>query len=75
MSMAWTFTVTKLAIGDLNMITAFLFVILLGLGIDFGIHIFARYREARRRGMDIEHALTETIVHTGSANCCIEWPS
>ena len=67
MGLAGTFGVTYLVIGSLNMITVGLFAILFGLGIDFGIHIFARYREARRRGMDIEHALTETIVHTGSA--------
>ena len=67
MSLAWTFGVTYLAIGSLNMITVGLFAILFGLGIDFGIHIFARYREARRRGTDIQEALTETVVHTGSA--------
>ena len=67
MSLAWTFGMTYLFIGSLNMITVGLFAILFGLGIDFGIHIFARYREARRRGTDVEHALTETVVHTGSA--------
>ena len=46
MSLTWTFGVTYLAIGSLNMITVGLFAILFGLGIDFGIHIFARYREA-----------------------------
>jgi len=67
MGLSWTFGITYLVIGSLNMITVGLFAILFGLGIDFGIHIFARYREARRRGMDIEPALTETVVHTGSA--------
>ncbi len=67
MSLTWTFGVTYLAIGSLNMITVGLFAILFGLGIDFGIHIFARYREAHRRGMDIEQALTVTVRHTGKA--------
>ena len=67
MSLSWTFGVTYLVIGNLNQITVCLFAILFGLGIDFGIHIFARYREARRRGMDIEQALVETVCHTGSA--------
>ncbi len=67
MSLCWTFSVTYLVIGSLNMITVGLFAILFGLGIDFGIHIFARYREARRRGTEVEEALTETVVHTGSA--------
>ena len=67
MSLAWTFGLTKIVIGNLNQITVCLFAILFGLGIDFGIHIFARYREARRRGMGTEDALVETVVHTGSA--------
>ncbi len=67
MSLSWTFGVTYLAVGSLNMITVGLFAILFGLGIDFGIHIFARYREARRRGVGIEEALSETVVHTGGA--------
>lgn len=67
MSIAWTFGITKLAIGNLNMITAGMFAIIFGLGIDFGIHVFARYREARRRGLDVEEALNETVSQTGSA--------
>ena len=67
MSLSWTFGLTKLVIGNLNQITVCLFAILFGLGIDFGIHIFARYREARRRGMATEDALVETVCHTGSA--------
>ena len=67
MSLSWTFGVTYLVIGNLNQITVCLFAILFGLGIDFGIHVFARYREARRRGLGIEPALIETVCHTGSA--------
>ena len=67
MSLSWTFGLTKIVIGNLNQITVCLFAILFGLGIDFGIHIFARYREARRRGKSTEDALVETVVHTGSA--------
>ena len=67
MSLSWTFGLTYLVIGNLNQITVGLFAILFGLGIDFGIHIFARYREARRRGMETERALSETVCQTGSA--------
>ena len=67
MSLCWTFGATYWVIGNLNQITVGLFAILFGLGIDFGIHIFARYREARRRGLDVEKALSETVCHTGSA--------
>ena len=67
MSLTWTFGLTQIAIGNLNQITVGLFAILFGLGIDFGIHIFARYREARRRGSDPFAALDETIASTGRA--------
>ncbi len=67
MGVSWTFGLTYLVIDHLNLITVGLFAILFGLGIDFGIHIFARYREARRRGIDVEEALSETICHTGRA--------
>ena len=67
MSLSWTFALTWLVIGNLNQITVCLFAILFGLGIDFGIHIFARYREARRRGLETEAALVETVCQTGSA--------
>ena len=67
MSLSWTFGLTYLVIGNLNQITVCLFAILFGLGIDFGIHIFARYRECMRRGMTVEQSLVETIVQTGSA--------
>ena len=67
MSLSWTFALTWLVIGNLNQITVCLFAILFGLGIDFGIHIFARYREARRRGLETADALVETVCQTGSA--------
>ena len=67
MSLSWTFGLTYLVIGNLNQITVCLFAILFGLGIDFGIHIFARYRESRRRDMSVEDSLVKTIVQTGTA--------
>lgn len=37
--------------GALNLVSAFIFAVLLGLGVDFGIHILARYQAERRRGL------------------------
>jgi hypothetical protein len=54
---AWTFGVTQLVIGNLNMATGFLFTIVAGNGINFGIIYMARYLEARRAGEDIGRAL------------------
>lgn len=66
-SLAWTFGVTYVVIGNLNTITGFLFVILFGLGIDYGIHAFARYSEGRRKGMSYEQAIEKMVSQTGKA--------
>src|SRR5690606_10142630 len=68
MSISWPLAIAFLAIGYLNLVTAFIFAILLGLGIDFGIHILARYDEERSRGRDPVDAMTEAIVEVGAAN-------
>ncbi len=66
-SLAWTFGVTYLAIGNLNTITGFLFVILFGLGIDYGIHALARYAEERSGGATVLEALEKLVSRTGKA--------
>jgi len=63
--MAWTFGLTVLMIGHLNLLTQVTPIILIGLGMDFGIHLIARYREQRRRGSPRPAALREAIVENG----------
>lgn len=67
MSIAWTFGITYLVIGSLNTITGFLFIILFGLGIDYGIHSLSRYAETRRAGASLEEALAVWIGPTRRA--------
>lgn len=55
---AWTFGVTELTIGHLNIATGFLFTIVTGNGINFGIIYMARYLEARRARESTESAVT-----------------
>jgi len=66
-SLAWTFGITYFVLGTLNTMTSVLFVILFGMGIDYGIHFYARYIEFRAQGEPIEEALFETYDNTGSA--------
>src|SRR5262249_20940292 len=54
---SWTFGFTELAIGHLNMATGFLFTIVAGNGINFGIIYMARYLEARRSGAPLGEAV------------------
>jgi hypothetical protein len=55
---AWTFGMTEVAVGNLNMATGFLFTIVAGNGINFGIIYMARYLEARREGMSLAEAIS-----------------
>jgi len=60
--LVWTFGLTQIVIGHLNVATAFLVSIVAGNGINVGILYQARYFEERRRGLDPRAAL-RTAVH------------
>lgn len=61
----WTFGLARLLIGQLNVITGFLVAVLIGLGIDFGIHIIIRFRQERSSlGRTPEEALVRTVKGT-----------
>lgn len=66
-SISWTFGLTYLLVGQLNTITGFLFVVIFGMGIDYGIHAIARYRESREAGLDLDGAIHQMVCRTGSA--------
>ncbi len=54
-----------LAFGVLNIVSAFIFAVLLGLGIDFGIHVLARLRQERGRGLSSQDALALCLATSG----------
>ncbi|MBC7855455.1 MAG: MMPL family transporter, partial [Pirellulaceae bacterium] len=62
---AWTFAFATLAIGHLNILSAAFAVILIGLGIDFGIHYVASYLRLRKLGHDCKSALIITAADVG----------
>ncbi len=66
-SLMWTFGITYLQIEVLNTMTSVLFVILFGLGIDYGIHYYARYIEYRSVGRSVENSIILAYDKTGSA--------
>ena len=51
---------------NLNMFSISFAVLLLGLGIDFAVHIISRYLEERAAGNDVKTSVTNTIEHTSS---------
>ena len=66
-SLMWTFGITYFHLGVLNTMTSVLFVILFGLGIDYGIHFYARYIEFRASGRKVEYSIIQAYQKTGTA--------
>ena len=67
MSLSWTFGLAQVIFGALNLMTSTLALVLFGLGIDYGIHFYARYTEERGRGLAVGDAVETTFVSTGQA--------
>jgi predicted RND superfamily exporter protein len=61
--LSWTFGMTQLTIGRLNIATGFLFTIIGGNGINFAIIYMARYLEARRT-LDVPKSLNVALRET-----------
>lgn len=59
----FTFGLARVTIGHLNPITGFLAAILIGLGIEYGVHLSMRYREERAH-QDVLPALETTVLGT-----------
>ena len=63
-ALVWTFGITQMVIGHLNVATGFLFSIVAGNGINVGILYQARYYEERRRGVPVHDALRTAVRQT-----------
>ncbi|MBQ7501265.1 MMPL family transporter, partial [bacterium] len=68
MGLGWTMGFTTLAIGHLNLLTVTFTTILMGLGIDFGIHIIYRYDEERQKASSALEAMRVTLIGAGYEN-------
>ena len=67
MSLTWTGGLAYVLFGQLNLLTSTLGLVLFGLGIDFGIHVFGRYAEERAEGHAVIDAAETTFASTGQA--------
>jgi hopanoid biosynthesis associated RND transporter like protein HpnN len=63
---AWSFGFTTLTVGHLNLLSAVFTSILAGIGINFPIHMMARYDEARKLGRSSRESVELGVVNTGS---------
>jgi hypothetical protein len=66
-SLVWTTAYAMATVGEFNTISAAFAVLLLGLGVDFGIHFGLRYEEEACRGLPVPEALTGAAAGTGGA--------
>jgi predicted RND superfamily exporter protein len=64
---AWTFGIIAVTYGRLNILTAFVFAMLVGMGIDFAVHVYGRSLEKFNEGHSWEEAIFDAIWKTGRA--------
>lgn len=64
-AMAWTFGFSLITVGSLNLLSIVFALVLVGIGVDFGIHIVMRYVEGVAAGMSSDEAVEDALVHTG----------
>ncbi len=63
--LGYTMAFTTLTVHHLNILTITFVPILIGLAIDFGVHLVTRYEEELRHGRTEEEAITTSLVFTG----------
>ncbi|MDH3256559.1 MAG: MMPL family transporter [Nitrospinota bacterium] len=64
-SLSLTFALTRLLIGHVNIISGFLVAILTGLGINYGIHLYIRFKQELRKGKTIPAAAELVATQVG----------
>jgi hypothetical protein len=64
---AWTFGLATLVIGQLNLLSIVFAIVLVGIGIDFGIHIVARYIEDRQT-VGVSESVEHSLLTAGLGN-------
>ncbi|MBC8284134.1 MAG: MMPL family transporter [Nitrospinae bacterium] len=65
LSLTYTFALTRLIIGHLNIISGFLVAILMGLGIDYGIHLYIRFKQELLKEKPIVEAVEVVVTQVG----------
>ena len=61
----WALGSAAIVVGQLNLLTSTMAVIILGLGVDFSIHIFSVFTERREAGDSIASAMEKTFLRSG----------
>ena len=67
LALVWTGAALSATVGSVAAVSLGFAAVLVGLGIDYGIHAGVRFAEARRSGFDRGGALAEMVHHSGAA--------
>ncbi len=65
MATAWSFGFATVTVGALNLLSVVFALVLVGIGVDFGIHVVMRYVEARGKGLGVADAVQASLLRTG----------
>ncbi len=65
LGVCWAFGFAAVTVGHLNMLSMVLAPLLIGIGMDYGIHLLARYEEERGAGHSIRQALEQAFEGAG----------
>ena len=65
LAMAWTFGFATVAPGELNLLSIVFALVLVGIGVDFGVHIVTRFVEGRKEGLNVPQAVRTSLFMTG----------
>src|SRR5574337_317425 len=65
MGVCWAFGFAAVTVGHLNMLSMVLAPMLIGIGMDYGIHLLARYEEERGAGHAIRESLEQAFEGAG----------
>jgi hopanoid biosynthesis associated RND transporter like protein HpnN len=67
-SIVWTLGLTAVTVGRLNLLSGVFTLVIIGVGINWGMHLLARYMEERERGLTADEALTLAMVTAAVGN-------
>lgn len=56
MACGWTYGAAAIMVGQLNLLSIVFMLVLVGVGLDYGVHVIARHRELRR-----DHTVADTV--------------
>ncbi len=65
MATSWSFGFATVTVGELNLLSVIFALVLVGIGVDFGIHVVMRYVEAHGKGLGVEDSVRASLFRTG----------